>query len=187
MANNASQTRDWSQSYRSCKKKWRDNFLYFTRSNKVYGEGEWKVRQYGFSKRRTWLKLHVTVNVHNHHIEAFQVTQNNTADSEAAPHVIETTRAPIKQIDADGAYDASSVYQAAEAVGAARLVIPPRKHAKLHNPVHAISAKSPRDAAITYIQQHGGGDNARAACKKDSNYHARSLSETAMYRFTTHF
>ena len=117
------------------------------RSIKVYGEGEWKVRQHGFSKRRTWLKLHLAVNVHNHHIEAFQVTQNNTADSEAAPHLIETTRAPIKQIDADGAYDASSVYQAAEAVGA-RLVVPPRRDAKLQNPVHAISAKSPRDAAI---------------------------------------
>jgi hypothetical protein len=26
---------------------------------KVYGEGEWKVRQHGYSKRRTWLKLHV--------------------------------------------------------------------------------------------------------------------------------
>ena len=24
---------------------------------KVYGEGEWKVRQHGYSQRRTWLKL----------------------------------------------------------------------------------------------------------------------------------
>ena len=28
---------------------------------KVYGEGEWKVRQHGYSKRRTWLKLHLAV------------------------------------------------------------------------------------------------------------------------------
>lgn len=28
---------------------------------KVYGEGEWKVRQHGVSKRRTWLKLHLCV------------------------------------------------------------------------------------------------------------------------------
>ena len=26
---------------------------------KVYGEGEWKVRQHGWTKRRTWRKLHV--------------------------------------------------------------------------------------------------------------------------------
>jgi len=25
---------------------------------KVFGEGEWKVRQHGWSKRRTWRKLH---------------------------------------------------------------------------------------------------------------------------------
>ena len=28
---------------------------------KVYGEGEWKVRQHGYSKRRTWRKLHLCV------------------------------------------------------------------------------------------------------------------------------
>ena len=28
---------------------------------KVYGEGEWKTRQHGVSKRRTWLKLHLGV------------------------------------------------------------------------------------------------------------------------------
>jgi len=28
---------------------------------KVFGEGEWKVRQHGYSKRRTWMKLHLTV------------------------------------------------------------------------------------------------------------------------------
>src|SRR5215217_3278329 len=29
--------------------------------SKVYGEGEWKVRQHGWSKRRTWRKLHLGV------------------------------------------------------------------------------------------------------------------------------
>lgn len=28
---------------------------------KVYGEGEWKIRQHGISKRRTWRKLHLGV------------------------------------------------------------------------------------------------------------------------------
>jgi hypothetical protein len=28
---------------------------------KVYGEGEWKVRKHGYSKRRTWRKLHLAV------------------------------------------------------------------------------------------------------------------------------
>jgi len=28
---------------------------------KVFGEGEWKARQHGVSKRRTWRKVHLTV------------------------------------------------------------------------------------------------------------------------------
>ena len=28
---------------------------------KVYGEGEWKVRKHGWSKRRTWRKLHLMI------------------------------------------------------------------------------------------------------------------------------
>ena len=31
---------------------------------KVYGEGEWKVRQHGYSKRRTWRKLHLGDDIH---------------------------------------------------------------------------------------------------------------------------
>jgi len=26
---------------------------------KVYGEGEWKVRKHGYTKRRTWRKIHI--------------------------------------------------------------------------------------------------------------------------------
>jgi hypothetical protein len=28
---------------------------------KIFGEGEWKVRQHGYDKRRTWRKLHVGI------------------------------------------------------------------------------------------------------------------------------
>jgi len=28
---------------------------------KVYGEGEWKVKVHGASKRRKWIKLHITI------------------------------------------------------------------------------------------------------------------------------
>ncbi|KAF1010956.1 MAG: hypothetical protein E5299_01540 [Burkholderia gladioli] len=29
---------------------------------KVYGESEWKVRQHGYSKRRTWRKVQLALN-----------------------------------------------------------------------------------------------------------------------------
>lgn len=152
---------------------------------KVYGEGEWKVRQHGVSKRRTWLKLHMAVNVHNHHIESFEVTANNIADSEVAPSLLKAIRAPVRACSGDGAYDAEAVYQAAKDIGAI-LIVPPRRGAIMQDPAKAITAKTTRDAAISYIHQHGADEDARKAWKQASGYHARSLSETAMYRFKTH-
>ncbi len=37
---------------------------------KVYGEGEWKTRQHGVGKRRTWRKLHLAVDPATHQIVA---------------------------------------------------------------------------------------------------------------------
>ena len=153
---------------------------------KVYGEGEWKVRQHGASKRRTWLKLHMAVNVQNLQVESFELTQNNVTDGEVAPTLIKAIKAPIDRFNGDGAYDVESVYVAVHSVGAIP-IIPPRKDAKPQTPKHAIAAKVPRDFAISYIQQHGNNEDARKKWKQDSKYHARSLSETSMYRFKTHF
>lgn len=46
---------------------------------KVYGEGEWKVRQHGYSKRRTWRKLHLGVDEETGEILAAVVSTNNGA------------------------------------------------------------------------------------------------------------
>ena len=43
---------------------------------KVYGDGEWKTRLHGVSKRRTWLKLHLGVNEQMGEILAAVVTSN---------------------------------------------------------------------------------------------------------------
>ncbi len=37
---------------------------------KVYGEGEWKVRKHGASKRRTWRKLHIMVDAQTQEVVA---------------------------------------------------------------------------------------------------------------------
>src|SRR5919107_895787 len=41
---------------------------------KVYGEGEWKVRQHGYSRRRTWRKLHLGVDEATNELVAAVVT-----------------------------------------------------------------------------------------------------------------
>jgi hypothetical protein len=41
---------------------------------KVFGEGEWKVRQHGAGKRRTWLKVHLGVDAEARDVIAVEVT-----------------------------------------------------------------------------------------------------------------
>ena len=61
-------------------------------------------------------------------------------------------------------------------------MFPPRKGAKIEQ--HGNSKKVPlqRDENIRNIRKLG-----MSAWKEDSNYHRRSLSETAMYRFKSKF
>ncbi|KAF1012689.1 MAG: hypothetical protein E5299_01121 [Burkholderia gladioli] len=42
---------------------------------KVYGEGEWKVRQHGYSKPRTWRKVHLALNANKGQVHAALMTQ----------------------------------------------------------------------------------------------------------------
>ena len=50
---------------------------------KVFGEGEWKVRQHGTSKRRTWRKLHLGVDESSFKIKAAEVTMSEVV---VCPH-----------------------------------------------------------------------------------------------------
>ena len=75
---------------------------------KVYGEGEWKVRQNGKAKRRTWKKIHVAVD-EDGEIRAVDVTGNETHDAEAAPKLLAAEEAPLTAFIGDGAYDREPV------------------------------------------------------------------------------
>lgn len=48
---------------------------------KFFGEGEWKMRKHGKSKRRTWRKLHLAVPPDTHEIEAETLTENSCDDA----------------------------------------------------------------------------------------------------------
>ena len=51
---------------------------------KVYAEGEWKVRQHGQSKRRTWRKIHIGMEPHTGEILLCEMTKNSAIDSSVA-------------------------------------------------------------------------------------------------------
>jgi IS5 family transposase len=145
---------------------------------KVYGEGEWKVRQHGYSKRRTWRKLHLSVDEATGEIEAEMLTGAGVDDAEAAAGLLKQTPAEIEQLSGDGAYDKEKVYKAAAAKGVSKITIPPRRNAVLweENETH------PRNENLRRIWECG-----RKEWKEESGYHRRSLAETAMFRFKTIF
>lgn len=68
---------------------------------KVYGEGEWKVRQHGYSKRRTWKKLHLGVDESNSQIHSVVLSDNSFTDSELLGDLIKGSDNKISQISAE--------------------------------------------------------------------------------------
>lgn len=98
---------------------------------KVYGEGEWKVRQHGAGKRRTWRKVHLAVDAGSLDVVGVEVTTAGWTDGEVFEGLLDQVEGNIEQIDGDGAYDTRGVYEAAAARGA-RLVVPPRDNAGYH-------------------------------------------------------
>jgi hypothetical protein len=149
---------------------------------KDYGEGEWKVRQHGYSKRRTWLKLHLAVDPGTHEVQAALVTEPGATDEEAVPALLNQVGSPISGgAGADGSYDRRSVYEALERRGA-RAIIPPRRDAKIQRHGNRSGPRPARDEHLRRIRQIG-----RAAWEQESGYHRRSLGEMATFRMKTIF
>jgi IS5 family transposase len=148
---------------------------------KVYGEGEWKVRQHGYSKRRTWLKLHLAIDPATHEIRAAMVSDPGVTDAEAVPDLLAQEEGEVEAVEADGAFDRRGVYEELERRGA-RAIIPPRRDAKIIRHGNSSGPRLARDENLRRIREIG-----RAAWKEESGYHRRSLGETAMFRIKTIF
>lgn len=148
---------------------------------KVYGEGEWKTRQHGVGKRRTWRKLHLGVDEATGEILAAVATTNDFHDGEVLHDVLEAIEEPFNQVSTDGAYDHRHCYDEIEAKGA-KAVIPPRKDAKIWQHGNRKDKPHQRDENLRSIRKHG-----RKRWKKDSGYHRRSIAETTMFRLKTIF
>lgn len=148
---------------------------------KVFGEGEWKMRKHGKSKRRTWRKLHLAINPDTQEIEAEAMTENSGHDADQVEHLLDQIPHKIRKFYGDGAYDPWKVRETL-AMRNAQAIIPPRRDAKIKQ--HGNNGGTPlaRDEAIREIRQRG-----RRAWKEAVGYHRRSLSETAMYRMKCSF
>ncbi len=143
---------------------------------KVYGDGEWKVRQHGYSKRRTWRKLHIGADEATGEIVAAVVSTNDVTDGQVLPDLMAQIDDDITQVSGDGGYDKRQCYDAIDERGA-RAVIPPRKNARIWQHGNSGAERLARDENLRAIRKQG-----RAEWKRESGYHRRSLVETQMFR-----
>lgn len=146
---------------------------------KVAGEGEWKVRKHGWSKHRTWQKLHLAVNPHDSNILNNHLTTNSIADAAVVSQLLSPIRCNITKFAGDGAYDIWNVYNQLEKKNIIPL-IPPQKNCKIHKHANSKGQTLSRDNNIRTIRKIG-----RSKWKKKIGYHMRSLAETAMFRYKT--
>jgi DDE family transposase len=148
---------------------------------KVYGEGEWKVRQHGYSKRRTWRKLHLCVDEATREIVSVGASTNSVSDGEMLPELLAEVPGAVAQVSADGAYDQRKVYEAINE-RQAQAAIPPRRGARIWQHGNSREERLVRDENLRSIRKSG-----RKKWKQESNYHRRSLAETTVFRYKTIF
>jgi len=150
---------------------------------KVYGEGEWKVRQHGWSKRRTWRKIHLSVDEESGEVQAAMLSTAGVSEGEMVEPMLAQIDELIARVAADGAYDKRPVYDTLHARAPdAAIVIPPRHDARIWHHGNTHAPPHPRDETVRFIRAHG-----RHKWKVESDYHQRSLAETAIFRFKTIF
>ena len=145
---------------------------------KIYGEGEWKVRQHGYSKRRTWRKLHLSVDESTQEIQAVVLTEAGVDDAEAGRQLLDDTPGPVEQVSGDGTYDKRKFYDACASREVNRIAVPPQRNARIWQHGNSSKPPLPRDQNLRRIRRVG-----RKRWKQEVGYHRRSLAETAVFRF----
>jgi hypothetical protein len=79
---------------------------------KIYGEGEWKVRTHGYSKRRKWMKIHLGICPNTQEILLTKLTDNSLKDIEVMTNLLDEAPFPICKVYGDALYDAEKCYEA---------------------------------------------------------------------------
>jgi len=149
---------------------------------KVYGEGEWKVRKQGYSKRRTWRKIHLSIDPDSQEILVTKLTGNHVSDGDAGVAMLQELDDTPERVTGDGGYDQRKFYDVCTEKQIDEVIVPPQRNAKIWQHGNCKAPPHPRDENLRYIRRHG-----RRKWKQDHHYHQRSLVETTMFRFKTIF
>lgn len=146
---------------------------------KVFGAGEWKVRQHGTDgKRRTWRKIHILVDRETGHVIAVETTDRDTGDATVLPALLPTD-IEGDFVLGDGAYHTKKLHRTVYAKGAT-LLSPPSRNARVWKPYHHMTDEPAfrfRNAQLTPLQRLG-----RTEWKIQSGCSKRSYVESMMHR-----
>ncbi|NPD69854.1 IS5 family transposase (plasmid) [Lichenicola cladoniae] len=143
----------------------------------VFGQGEWDAEKHGRTPRQ-WRKLHLAVNAETGEIVAHSLTDKDTGDISEVAVLLATVEGQIASVIADGAYDGTSVYDAAAArqhYPPPHIVIPPRA-----------SSIVKADAEVQTVRDrhvHDIAEKGRMAWQKANGYGRRSIVETTIGRY----
>lgn len=150
---------------------------------KLYGEGEWNVRQHGWTKRRIWRKLHLGTDAETGEITAETLTEASVDDASQVRPILRQTEAEVARFYGDGAYDRWRVHYALAYPPSGvwppiEAVIPPRRDAAIHTAKRRHRHIEARNERVGKIGRQG-----RKRWKRESGYHRRNLAESSMARY----
>jgi hypothetical protein len=144
---------------------------------KVFGEGEWKVRQHKAEKRRTWRKLHISIDADTQQVITAVVTGKGVVDPRMMPGQLKQLEASVENVYGDGAFDSRDCYRAIHRCGA-KAIIPPREGSTTWGDEYLAD----RNSNVRGVEEFGDKE-----WKKQIGYHRRSLVETAFFRLKSIF
>jgi len=148
---------------------------------KIFGEGEWKVRQHGYTKRRMWRKLHVGIDVKTKQFVMMELTDNHVGENKKLQDLLKQYEGSIDKVGGDKGYDSYDCHEMVGNLGAKSAILLQRK-AKERKPLREGETPLVRDNIVRRMNEVG-----RDQWKEEEQYHKRSLVENAFFRYKTIF
>lgn len=146
---------------------------------KIFGEGEWKVRQHGYSKRRMWRKLHVGIDVESKEFVMIELTDNHIGENKLLEPLLDQYKDQLIKVGGDKAYDSYECHETIGKRGAESAILLQRK-AKVRRRKSKATPSLVRDDIVRRMRKVG-----RKKWKEEVGYHSRSLVENAFFRYKT--
>ncbi|MCZ6717572.1 MAG: IS5 family transposase [Gammaproteobacteria bacterium] len=146
----------------------------------VCGQGEWHAKKHGEKHRKSWPKLHISVDDQGW-IIASTVTDDRQQAPSQVPALLAQVDRQIERFIGAGIYDQEPVYAAvAGHSSGAKVIIPPRKDAVLS--AKAATSPTQRDRHLSEMQRTD-----QFEWKRTSGYYNQSHAENAVSRYKRTF